>query len=175
LAVLSNSAISANAQKGRGGAIAINAQGVYVSPSSTISATSDRPDLNGIVQISTTQTPVDRGALRVATAPDIPKLRSVCQSQSVVNANQLINSGNGGLPVNPSVDLTSDQGWLPPKVPRTSSNLSKIAASDQLLDAQGWILSPDHKTFKLVVFGVQAHPQGLIAQSCTPFFKTSKR
>jgi len=171
LAVLSNSTISANAQRGRGGAIAVNAQGIYRSPNSTITATSDRPELNGLVQLNTTQVPVDRGTLPVPTTTEVPRVSSVCQSQSVTNANELINNGTGGLPINPNVSLTTDQGWLPPNVPRTGA--TSTTASPQIIEAQGWLLSPDRKTLKLVVVGTQPQPSSLISQSCKLFFRTT--
>lgn len=171
VAVLRNSTISANAQRGRGGAIAINAQGIYRSPDSTISATSDLPEFSGIVQLNTTQPPVDRGTVRTRAVPPVPRIAAICQSQST-NANELTNNGLGGFAINPNGSLTSDRGWLPPNTSRTGAAPSSTT-SPQLVEAQGWLLSPDRKTLKLVVFGTQSQPRGLIAQSCKPFFKTT--
>lgn len=104
--------ITANAENAQGGNVFIKAKGIFFSPESIITATSERGTQadQGNVEISAKITDFSQDPdLNIQTDP--PDLYSAC---SKTNRSTLAyyRIGNGGIPLNPNDKSTSSQGWL---------------------------------------------------------------
>lgn len=121
---ISNSAITANAFEGRGGNIQIDTQGLFFSPDSTISASSQL-GINGTVQINRLDTEPSRAAIAPPAIPQTPVVTSVCQGQSSTGASQFVITGTGGIPSSPNDSLSSHAGWYDNSLPAGATENSR--------------------------------------------------
>ncbi|MBR8833607.1 MAG: filamentous hemagglutinin N-terminal domain-containing protein [Stigonema ocellatum SAG 48.90 = DSM 106950] len=110
LAALENSSIRANSANFRGGQIRINAQGIFRSNNQDITATGASPELNGIVQINTSDTNPSRGLLQQSTnlIDTNALIASSCISRSRKVQGSFTITGSGGLPNRPGDVLVSN-------------------------------------------------------------------
>jgi filamentous hemagglutinin family protein len=121
LTALENSDISANADKGPGGRVKINASGIFgtefrqqPTPESDITATSTLgPKFSGTVQINTLGINPSFGLVTLPVQPvDVTRLISQgCLADVGSRGSKFIVTGRGGLPPNPSEPLSSDAVW----------------------------------------------------------------
>jgi filamentous hemagglutinin family protein len=156
LVALENSDITANALQGRGGRVTINTQGIFgtqfretLTPESDITATSELgAAFSGIVELNTpdVQSAVDVGEL---DAREINPGNLVTVGCRDYQGSELIVTGQGGLPPDPTQPLTSDRPWqdwrflddLSPESNSTSAPTSSELLSPPpkpLVEATGW-------------------------------------
>lgn len=140
LAGLENSVISAAASKDKGGSILIDARGVFFSPDSEITATSELgPQFNGIVEITTPELDLSKAASEPAPPPESPKVTTTCQSNSKFGSSEYIDAGRGGLPPkNPNSLQSSNIGWGEPENQPKSAAQVIEESSTSIVEAQGW-------------------------------------
>jgi filamentous hemagglutinin family protein len=156
LAAVENSDISANAQRGSGGQIIINTQGIFgtqyqdkLTPESDITATSHLgPQFSGIVQINSPDVDPSRGLANLPAAPVPTAL--IAQGCPANEENTFTLTGRGGLPPQPSDALRTEavrvnQDTLASGVENRSasvtSTLLKSSAPAPLVEAQGWVVN----------------------------------
>lgn len=130
--------ISANAINKRGGNIRINTTGLFLSPDTKITATSEAgPQLNGTVTIDTQKT----GAEETTTpAPDLetsPKVVSACNPST--GASKFVAMGPGGLDEEPSNSVSIDSRWDVSQFQFASqSQTIQKAEEEPVVEATGW-------------------------------------
>ncbi len=113
-----NSDIVANAFDGMGGFIQINAQSILglqtrnqLTDSNDITAFSQQnPQLNGTVDINTTETNQNLSLLQLPSNPVSEQVVQACGKGSTDQQSKFIISGRGGLPDSPQTNLSSDFG-----------------------------------------------------------------
>ncbi len=113
-----NSDIVANAFDGMGGFIQINAQSILglqtrnqLTDSNDITAFSQQnPQLNGTVDINTTETNQNLSLLQLPSNPVSEQVVQACGKGSTDQQSKFIISGRGGLPDSPQANLSSDFG-----------------------------------------------------------------
>ncbi|MDF5714735.1 MAG: filamentous hemagglutinin N-terminal domain-containing protein [Rhizonema sp. NSF051] len=143
-----NSDITANAFKGSGGRVTINATGIYglkvlsredlarllktndltqldfqSLPSSITAISQTNPNLNGQVNLNTPEVDPSRGLVTLPTITEVaPRLvNSNCANfNGTANGSQFTVTGRGGLPQNPDEPLTSDVVWSDTRLPVTT-------------------------------------------------------
>ena len=133
LTLLETSQISANAQQGFGGAVVVNTQGLFISPESSITATSERGEaFNGVIEINTPE----QSNIEVMTLNDQansePQVYQQCRSNE--SQSQLIVSGRGGLANTPQ-DIRSNHGVE-----------ADLTLPNHAIEAQGWVINEQGKT-----------------------------
>lgn len=139
IALLEGSRISANANQGTGGRIFINAQGVFLSPDSLITATSALgPQFSGIIQINTPDIDLSRSGVQAVPPPAVPEVAVTCGGGTTANANSFTISGTGGIPINPDEFLGSQGGWRDPEQPQSQSSSKPSGSPQAIVEAQGW-------------------------------------
>jgi filamentous hemagglutinin family protein len=114
LAVVENSKISADSSDFRGGQIGINAQSIFLSPDSSITAHGANQQLNGTVQIKTPDIDSTHGLVILPTVTEqTPKLvSSNCAAFNEYAGGSSFNvTGRGGLPPSPNEPLISEALW----------------------------------------------------------------
>lgn len=161
----SNSDITANAFTGRGGTVAIEAQGIFgivsrseLTAESDITATSAQ-GVQGTVTINTPIVDPIAGTVNLPTDFGSPPLSQTCQAQG--DRSRFVNTGRGGLPTNPADPLVAEELWQdlggselaaiePPQAAESSQAIEPPQAIDlpdspsaTLNEAQGWIVSPE--------------------------------
>jgi len=183
IALLGNSNIQANAVLGPGGNIQINTQALFLSPDSTVTASSQF-GVDGEVEINNTQEDKKINTKKLPATPlDTNKLvaRSCSQKE-----NSFVVAGKGGLPVNPSQALKSQDIWVDLRSPNRklaqsqpknnnsyiNRNLTTVAqksdaSPSQIREAQGWIINANGK-LELVVDSPQttSHLSQNMAANC---------
>ncbi|WP_035158174.1 two-partner secretion domain-containing protein [Calothrix sp. 336/3] len=150
-----NSDITANAQKGRGGNIQINAQSIYgiqsragLTSESDITASSDT-GISGVVTLNSTQIDAASG---LVTLPETTNDASTQLAQSFCakgKGSEFIIVGKGGLAENPTQTLTSDnvRVGLAETVANTTNADSnntvskKDVSSKDIVPARGWVMN----------------------------------
>ncbi|MBD2434025.1 MULTISPECIES: filamentous hemagglutinin N-terminal domain-containing protein [Fischerella] len=147
---LGNSDISANAEKGFGGNVFIQAAYRFSSPDSDITATSDLgTQFGGTVRINTTDINPSQGLVQLPnnlTDPGDQIAQNPCQKGT---GSAFIITGRGGLPSSPNENFSSDNVRVDLAQPVTSSssqtatiNQPKTSATTkQIVPAQGWIFN----------------------------------
>jgi filamentous hemagglutinin family protein len=156
LVAFENSDITANALRGRGGRVTIDAQGVFgtqfrgtLTPESDITATSELgAAFSGVVTLNTPEVQSGVGVVELeARAIDPETLVTVgCRDYQ---GSELIVTGRGGLPPDPTQPLTSDRPWqdlrfLEDRSPDSNSNRTLPQSTmlppppTQLVEATGW-------------------------------------
>lgn len=159
-----DSNISANAYTGKGGRIAIKTQGIFgiefrdrPTPLSDITASSEF-GVNGVVEINRPDVDPNQGLTNLPTEVVDPTtlVDNRCQIASRSTKSEFIITGRGGLPPNPNETL-GEEGFLEdlgisPVVrageqgPRHTTELvSSSSPSDQIVEAQGWIIGSNGK------------------------------
>lgn len=165
LTASNNSAITANAFRGRGGNIRINTKGLFISPDTQITASSQR-GIDGIVQVNFQNRNPSLTKVQLQALAQAPHIASVCSGASSKVASTFVNTGAGGVPAKPQDPLRSNSTWR-----RNSRWLEFIDNSKQgsslvneepirIVEAQGWILNTNGD----VVLTAQANPISPYAQ-----------
>ncbi|MGB7416769.1 MAG: filamentous hemagglutinin N-terminal domain-containing protein [Thermosynechococcaceae cyanobacterium] len=156
-----NGDITANAENGPGGQIAITTQGVFglavrdeLTDFSDITAISiNDPSLNGRVTINTPGTdPSDSTAELSEKIAIPPKLAQGCRAGQALGNGQFANVGRGGLPDGPttvrSVPAVWDDMRPPQELQQASSALDRLilpsaeAPASSIVEAKGWKMTP---------------------------------
>ncbi|MEO6861855.1 MAG: filamentous hemagglutinin N-terminal domain-containing protein [Microcoleus sp.] len=120
-----NSDIRANAVRGQGGNIIITAEGIFRSLDSDIDASSEL-GINGNVQLRTPDTDPVKGLNQPETTRVPPPPAQACQT-SDQSTSRFVITGRGGLPPSPRE--------------RVSGEYNFEAASEPIVEAQGWIIN----------------------------------
>lgn len=171
---LENSIINADAQRDRGGQISIDAQGVFFSPDSSLSASGGDPQLDGIIEVNAPEIDFAKASATPVIAPESPQVSSACQSGRGSKASSFTNIGAGGIPSGPSDPLTRNVLWED-----NSSASQQVSSNSQVLDqpiiphsadtyveAQGWKSNGDG-TVDFVTDATESLDQtALAADSC---------
>ncbi|MDJ0799506.1 MAG: filamentous hemagglutinin N-terminal domain-containing protein [Calothrix sp. MO_167.B12] len=183
IALLENSSIRADAVLGNGGNIQINTKALFVSPNSAITASS-KFGVDGEVEINSTE---EDKKINSKELPAIPLDRNKLVARSCSQKrNSFVVAGKGGLPLNPSQTLRSQNLWVDlrslkgtvaqsrPKQINNSVNQTSAAVHQkvqsnpfQLREAQGWIINPNGK-IELVADSPQTtfHSSQNMADNC---------
>ncbi|MCL1468550.1 filamentous hemagglutinin N-terminal domain-containing protein [Argonema galeatum] len=157
---LANGDIFANANKGRGGYIQINATGVFgIEPrerqndtTSDITARSElSPSLNGEVTINTPDVDPSQGLVELSVQT-VDTENQVAKSCPRRNSNQFTVTGRGGLPPSPNNYLNSEGVWIDLRTSQPAqenspppTRNSEFSRPDRILEAQGWVRTADGK------------------------------
>lgn len=156
LVAFDNSDITANALQGRGGRVTINAQGIFgtqfqasLTPNSDITATSKLgPNFGGIVTLKTPDVQSSVGIIEL-DARQINPQTLVTVGCRDYQGSELIVTGRGGLPPDPTQPLNSDRPWQDMRfldeVPSQSNfnptrpqSVMGSPPPPQLVEATGW-------------------------------------
>ncbi|WP_414753385.1 filamentous hemagglutinin N-terminal domain-containing protein [Anabaena sp. CCY 9910] len=152
-----DSNITANAFKGQGGNVSINAFSVFgiefrekESPLTNDITASSEFGLNGTVEINTPEVQPDQGLINLPTQPVEPRLAQVCQAVAGRNQDSFTITGRGGLPNNPNELLYSDAvltDWVAvsnvENIPNTPISKSiSTPTQTNIVEATGWVISP---------------------------------
>ncbi len=108
---LEGSTISANANVGQGGNVNITTQGLFLSPDSKITATSERgPQFDGLVEINTLGINPTIGLVNLPVQPvDVSGLIAQgCPADVGPRASKFVITGRGGLPPTPREALRNE-------------------------------------------------------------------
>ncbi|MEH2425461.1 MAG: filamentous hemagglutinin N-terminal domain-containing protein [Nostoc sp.] len=152
-----NSDISANAFSGKGGRVDIESDGLFgIVPQKSPTEKSDitassQLGVSGEVIINTPDVDPSRGLIQLpSNLVDVSQqITQGCTPRRGQNANRFIATGRGGLPQSPNEPLRGRAvitGWvdLPPQAtPRVTDKLSTATvtkSTDQIVEAQGWIV-----------------------------------
>jgi filamentous hemagglutinin family protein len=149
-AALENSDITANSSDFRGGNIIINAQGLFATDDSDISATGRNSQLQGNVQINISDFDPTQGLTKLPSTLRDPSNHIVAGCPSNREANFVI-TGRGGLPQDPRQVLRSQLVLQDMRVDNSSSqkrdiqtrninNLPFPNVQTPILEATGWII-----------------------------------
>ncbi|MBO9998954.1 MAG: filamentous hemagglutinin N-terminal domain-containing protein [Cyanobacteria bacterium SID2] len=110
ISLLDRNTIQANALRGSGGNIRIATEGIFTSPQSSITASSQL-GIDGIVEI--TQPTVDtRAAFVQLNNTPIDPTTQIVSACGVARDNSFIVTGNGGLPPDPTAVLRGQTVWV---------------------------------------------------------------
>ncbi|MGG6286669.1 filamentous hemagglutinin N-terminal domain-containing protein [Leptolyngbya sp. AN03gr2] len=140
-----NNDITANAFKGNGGTVRIDAQGVFglaarprLSPLTSDITASSEQGVAGRTDIVTLGVDPNQGLQPESIPPGSPNLSQACQSEGAQQAGRFVNSGRGGLTSNPGEALRSSEIW---EDMRSSTSAIILPQNNSRLneDAQGWI------------------------------------
>ncbi|OAB62106.1 filamentous hemagglutinin [Leptolyngbya valderiana BDU 20041] len=128
IALLEGSSIDANAFEGRGGNIEIATQGLFVSPESRITASSQL-GIDGVVAVTQPEIDTSSAFVQLSSNPidSETQVTSACEAAA---ENTFVVTGNGGLPPDPTDVLRSQTVW-------TDTRLTEIQASPPEVDSEG--------------------------------------
>ena len=155
LVALDNSDITANAQAGLGGRVRIIAQGIFgtefrpeLTPESDITASSELgAEFSGIVEITTPDVDPSRGLVKLPNTPIDPRQGIIAScGTGKENDNNLIITGRGGLPTNPTHTLRGQTVWQDMRNMKvvandaTTTNFQVNQHPEILVEAQGLII-----------------------------------
>ena len=148
---LEKSNISANAQNAQGGQIRINTLGLFLSPDSTLTATSQLgPQFDGSVDVEAEITEFSRDPnLNIQSEP--PELYASC-GPSYRDTLAYYRVGTGGQPVNPATLTDSSSQWL--KVAKARYDQRQLTYADPK--------TGEHKPLKRVV-GWKTNENGTVS------------
>ncbi|MBO3457212.1 S-layer family protein [Aetokthonos hydrillicola Thurmond2011] len=158
LVAFENSDITANAQKGFGGKVFVNAKGIFgtefrpqLTPESDITASSDLgADFNGTVTINTPDVDPSSGLVKLPS--DLSdRSRQITNGCAAAQQNRFVVSNHGGLPTNPTDVIRGEIVWndmrdLSKQVssPNTNRrNYHSTSHQEPIVEAQGLIASSD--------------------------------
>ncbi|MBW4509564.1 MAG: S-layer family protein [Scytonematopsis contorta HA4267-MV1] len=135
LALLERSNITANSTDARGGKINIQAQGLFQSPDSAITARGRTQALSGTVNINTTLDPSSvLKEIPINLVDPSGQIASSCVPGTAQNRNYFTITGRGGIPAN-STELLQDTStiaaWVTKKPKPESEQPSTIPSSQQ--------------------------------------------
>ncbi|NWF59796.1 MAG: S-layer family protein [Fischerella sp.] len=176
-----NSDITANAQKGFGGRVEVNAQGIFdiqfreqLTPKSDITATSQQgSEFSGTVQINAPDIDPSRELVKLPINLTDPSQRIATGCAATARNNSFIVSGRGGLPENPNYTLRGQTLWddlrnlsYPQKTeqrPQTTERKekpkdTKQVPEEKIVEAQRWVVAADGKV-ELVAMVSNATPE----------------
>ena len=146
LVALENSDISANARNSRGGRVTIFADGIFATPDSNITATSERgPEFSGTIDIQTPNVDPARGIVVVSDdALDSGEpIALSCLVPSHRQQGRFVIVGSGGLPMGPESDANSmfETYTIPETSPETTNSPQDRVPGGEtvipLVEAQG--------------------------------------
>ncbi|MBC1221411.1 S-layer family protein [Nostoc sp. UCD121] len=148
IAGLKNSDIIANAVQGRGGNIQITTQGIFglkyrdrLTPESDITASSQF-GVSGTVQVNTIGVDPNSGLVELpANVTD--SSQQIASGCSASQGSRFVATGRGGIPQNPTQEVTSDRTWSDIRDLSAYRKNSEIttqtpASSELLVQATGW-------------------------------------
>jgi filamentous hemagglutinin family protein len=137
-----NSDITANAEGGRGGRVEIGVLNVFGFSNavnfpelSNITATSAQ-GTQGVVTINTPGTDPNQGLEALPIEPRSPQFSDSCRPGSTQVTNSLVNSSQGGIPLNPGDTLLASATWSDSRY-RSENPIAKTN-NPEVLAAQGW-------------------------------------
>jgi large exoprotein involved in heme utilization and adhesion len=158
LVAAENSDITANAQKGFGGRVVVNAKGIFgiefrpqLTAASDITASSDLgAEFNGTVTINNPDVDPSSGLVILPTNLS-DRSRKITTGCSATQQNRFVVSNRGGLPANPADTIRGQIVWndvrdLSNQVSKTntsSSNYQPTNHQEPIVEAQGLIASAD--------------------------------
>jgi len=145
LTILENSQVSANSIADFAGRVVITAAGVFVDPTSAITATSAAgAEFSGIVEINGQQIDPKSGLVDLSTntADPADKIVSGCSGGE---GSTFASTGRGGLPEAPNQTLRGRAVWQDVReVADTSGEaevyLEEVEETQQIVEAQGWAI-----------------------------------
>ena len=175
----SNSDIIANAQRGQGGNIAINAKSLFgieerpLSDSTNDINASSEFGLSGTVEINILQVDPSQDSLDILNAPVETEVAQICEPSRDGKRDEFIVTGRGGLPDSPQTNLNGDFGledWRIGEVenvqPSSNSDRSSLKVADEnpkpIVEAGDWIVN-DRGKVELVADNA-ANTNNVIAQ-----------
>lgn len=150
--------IRADAEQAIGGAIAINTQGIFLSPTAEITATSELGEsFSGTIDITTPNLDLQRGSTAIEVSNEPTDVATVCNSTG--RENELTFAGTGGSPSSVE-DYTSSRlkYYAQGKVSGDPLIYSDpiTGKKEKIERAVGWKLSKDGKRFSLVADAEQS-------------------
>lgn len=173
LVAFENSDITANAQKGFGGRVVVNTKGIFgtefspqLTPESDITASSDLgAEFNGTVELNTPDVDPSQGLVKLP-GDFSDRSQQIASGCATAQQNRFVVSNRGGLPANPTETLRDQTAWNDVRdlsaqlsnTKATSSNYQPTSNQQQLVEAQGLIISADG-TPELVAAMQSATPQ----------------
>lgn len=175
---LENSSITARAFTGKGGNIQINAQAIYgfqtdsTQPNLSAINASSQLGIDGNVTLNTPEVDPSRSAIELPTVP-IPgnQIAQLCpRGNSNRSLEAFVVSGRGSAPPNPMNALTGTAALSPLATldssstnrSRANSTSTALEGEATVLEAQGWIKTPDGKVI-LVAHTPKTLPPNLAA------------
>ena len=140
LVALENSNLNANANQDRGGNIQITTQGLFLSPDSSITATSQK-GINGVISIQNPN--VDTKSVLASLPTQITNpTRQITASCPATSGNHFVITGRGGLPNDPTTTLRGETLWTDlrtPLPPKHQIYPAKIVQLAPIIEATGWV------------------------------------
>jgi filamentous hemagglutinin family protein len=132
LTVLENGQINANAQQGFGGRVVINTGGLFLSPDSAITATSERGEaFNGVVEVNNTNQQLNSVSPSLDATPE-PQLYEQCSAQDA--GSRFVVSGS-----ETSVAMSVE-------IPEEITVEEDLALPTQIVEARGWVRNEQGET-----------------------------
>ncbi|MBP0001081.1 MAG: S-layer family protein [Cyanobacteria bacterium SID2] len=178
IALLEGSTIDANAFEGRGGNIEITTQGLFLSPDSHITASSQL-GIDGLVTIS--QPEIDTSAAFVQLNSDpIDPTTQIVSACGVAHENSFIVTGNGGLPPDPTDVLRGQNIWVDMRLLEirelnrsiednpTEEENSSFVEPTPLVEATGWDVKADGTVELVAIPPRQTNDRGA-PSNCPPY------
>jgi len=167
LALIKNSSISANAFQGAGGNVQITVEGIFVSPDSRITATSEL-GIDGVVEIINPNVDATSGLVKLPENV-VDASNQLSDDCAAARSSSFTVTGRGGLPPNSSEVLRRDRPWVDIRnigeFRGTVSNSLEVEQVGQnsgaIVEANIWIVQDDG-TIELV-FDPQVHQAQLQA------------
>ncbi|MDC0833007.1 S-layer family protein [Geitlerinema sp. CS-897] len=150
ISLLEGSSIDANAFEGRGGNIEIDTRGLFVSPDSHITASSQL-GIDGLVTVTEPEIDTSSALVQLTSEP-IDLAMQVVSACDVAAENTFVVTGNGGLPPNPMETLRGQTVWEDLRLTeihdrsvedRSLSPERESATPTQLVEASDWQIRED--------------------------------
>lgn len=147
ITLLENSRINANAFEGAGGNIQINTQGLFASPDSSITASSQF-GVDGVVTITNPEVDPSSGLINFSQEVVNPAEQVVAGCQWTGDS-EFVATGRGGVPANPDQPLSSRRTWsdireLSQFRGETVSTVPDVSEPSQpLVEANTWVRRED--------------------------------
>lgn len=151
LVALENSDITANAFTGKGGNILIRTRGLFLSPDSEITASSEK-GIDGVVEIINPEIDPSASLTELPEAVDPPQeIARGCNIRDVSKTSSFVFVGRGGVPPGPHELQTAQTVWQdlrtpytqsPPAITSKSPNQAPTLPSHKntsLVEAKGWV------------------------------------
>ncbi|MBP0002429.1 MAG: S-layer family protein [Cyanobacteria bacterium SBC] len=182
ISLLEGSSIDANAFEGRGGNIEIDTRGLFVSPDSHITASSQL-GIDGLVTINEPEIDTSSALVQLSSDPIDPttQIVSVC---GIARDNSFTITGNGGLPPDPTRVLRGQDIWIDMRLSEirelsfpveTNSREEEKNSHDPepIVEATGWHRREDG-TVELVNTRSRLRGDRLFPSNCVPFHSESR-
>lgn len=171
IVALENSLIRANAVSGNGGNIDLVTQGLFLSPESQITASSEL-GLDGTINVQEPALDPASGLVELEDNPTDPSDRIVsgCAAQE---GNRFVVTGRGGLPENPNQPFMGSAVWhdLRPiavngesQGPQPASQSPMAMKTPPLVETNGWALN---ERGNLVLTATPTNLYRLFSESCS--------